>query len=201
MPDLLHGADRQPHRPRHRAARPMGGLARRRSERPRDQLPDDRLGDWRFTGLARLLVQQPVDAGFHEPALPAPHAGFGDPGPAHNLRRAAAFGRSQDDLRPPYMFLGTVVIGNDCMQPFPIPGPSRTSTSARILRCCHRTRSEGILCFDHTALMSAVTSSRQVNSWLCFKRMFQAVLDRAGGAAVVTTVDHPLMRGSEPHDR
>ena len=39
------------------------------------------------------------------------------------------------------------------------------------------------------------------NLWLCFKRAFRAVPGRAGGAAVVTTVDHPLMRGSEPHDR
>jgi hypothetical protein len=59
----------------------------------------------------------------------------------------------------------------------------------------------GIACSDHTTLMSAITSSRQVNSWLSFKRWFQAVAGRAGGAAVKTTVDHPLMRGSEPHDR
>jgi hypothetical protein len=37
-------------------------------------------------------------------------------------------------------------------------------------------------------LMSAFTSSRQANSWLSFKRVFRAVLGRAGGAAVVTTV-------------
>jgi hypothetical protein len=29
----------------------------------------------------------------------------------------------------------------------------------------------------------------------------QAVPDKAGGAAVMTTVDHTLMRGSKPHDR
>jgi hypothetical protein len=49
--------------------------------------------------------------------------------------------------------------------------------------------------------MSAFSSSRQANSWLFFKRAFLVVLGRAGGAAVVATVDHPLMRGSEPHDR
>jgi hypothetical protein len=52
-----------------------------------------------------------------------------------------------------------------------------------------------------STLMSAVTSSRQVNSWLYFKHWFQALPGRAGGAVVVTTVDHTLMRGSEPHDR
>src|SRR5690349_15896784 len=47
--------------------------------------------------------------------------------------------------------------------------------------------------------MSAVTSSRQVNSWLYFKHWFQALPGRAGGAVVMTTVDYTLMRGSEPH--
>ena len=51
-----------------------------------------------------------------------------------------------------------------------------------------------------TTLMSAFTSSRPMNSWLYFKRVFQAVPGRAGGAVVMTTVDHPLMRGLEPHD-
>ena len=50
-------------------------------------------------------------------------------------------------------------------------------------------------------LMSAFPSRRQTNSWLSLKQLFWAVLGRAGGAAVVTTVDQTLMRGSEPHDR
>jgi len=74
----------------------------------------------RFAGLARLVVQQPIDPGFHEAALPTPHAGFRDPGPAHNLCRAAAFGRSEDDLRPPDMLLGAVAIGYDRRQPLSI---------------------------------------------------------------------------------
>ena len=53
----------------------------------------------------------------------------------------------------------------------------------------------------YTIVNLAFTSSRQVNSWLSFKRLFQAVPGRAGGAVVMTTVDHPLMRGSKPHDR
>jgi len=36
---------------------------------------------------------------------------------------------------------------------------------------------------------------------LSFKRLFQALPGKAGGTAVMTTVDHTLMRGSEPHDR
>ena len=52
-----------------------------------------------------------------------------------------------------------------------------------------------------TTLMSAFPSSRQVNLWLSFKRWFRAMPGRAGGTVVETTVDHTLMRGSEPHDR
>jgi pyruvate/2-oxoglutarate dehydrogenase complex dihydrolipoamide dehydrogenase (E3) component len=52
-----------------------------------------------------------------------------------------------------------------------------------------------------SALMSAFTRRRQVNWWLASKRWFWALPGRAGGAVVETTVDHTLMRGSEPHDR
>ena len=51
------------------------------------------------------------------------------------------------------------------------------------------------------SLMSAFPSSRRVNLWLPWKRLVQALPGRAGGAVVETTVDHTLMRGSEPHDR
>jgi hypothetical protein len=50
-------------------------------------------------------------------------------------------------------------------------------------------------------LMSAFTSSGQVNSWLSFKHLLQALQGKAGGTTVMTTVDHTLMRGLEPHDR
>ena len=59
----------------------------------------------------------------------------------------------------------------------------------------------GIKRWRQTTLMSAFPSSRRVNLWLSFKRLFQALPGKAGGTAVMTTVDHTLMRGSEPHDR
>jgi hypothetical protein len=52
-----------------------------------------------------------------------------------------------------------------------------------------------------TTFMSAFPSSRRVNSWLHWKHWLQALPGRAGGAVVMTTVDHTLMRGSKPHDR
>ena len=55
-----------------------------------DQTGDNRAHHRRCAGLARLVVQQP--------SIPASikrrcqrHAGFGDAGPAHDLRRAAWF--------------------------------------------------------------------------------------------------------------
>jgi len=52
-----------------------------------------------------------------------------------------------------------------------------------------------------STLMSAFASSRQVNSWLSFKHLLQALSGKAGSTTVITTVDHTLMRGLEPHDR
>jgi hypothetical protein len=59
----------------------------------------------------------------------------------------------------------------------------------------------GFIHWHRTTLMSAFSRCRQVNLWLCFKRSFWAIAGRAGDTAVETTVDHTLMRGSEPHDR
>jgi DDE superfamily endonuclease len=47
----------------------------------------------------------------------------------------------------------------------------------------------------------AFPSSRRVNLWLPWKQLVQALPGKAGGTAVMTTVDHTLMRGSKPHDR
>jgi hypothetical protein len=52
-----------------------------------------------------------------------------------------------------------------------------------------------------TPLVSAFPSSRRVNLWIHWKRLLQALAGKAGGTAVMTTVDHTLMRGSIPHDR
>ena len=40
--------------------------------------------------------------------------------------------------------------------------------------------------------MSAFPSSRRVNLWLHWKRLLQALAGKAGGTAVMTTVDHTL---------
>jgi len=80
------------------------------------------------------------------------------------------------------------------------PGPSRTVMPFLIQPDLHTREPAGIVRQRRSTLMSAIPSSRQVNSWLSFKH-FQAMPDKAGGAVVETTVDHTLMRGLEPHDR
>jgi len=55
--------------------------------------------------------------------------------------------------------------------------------------------------FDSEHSHVRLFQGRRVNSWLHRKQSLQAVPDKAGGAAAMTTVDHTLMRGSRPHDR
>src|SRR6516162_11401471 len=74
--------------------------------------------------------------------------------------------------------------------------PSAFEDFREVWPCCEDTKRQ--IC---TTLMSAFASSRQVNSWLSFKHLLQALQGKAGGTTVMTTVDHTLMRGSEPHDR
>jgi hypothetical protein len=77
------------------------------------------------------------------------------------------------------------------------PKPPPTADPNRIIEKVNR----GIKQCRQTTLMSAFPSSRRVNLWLPWKQWFQSLPVKAGGAAVVTTVDPTLMRGSKPHDR
>jgi hypothetical protein len=98
------------------------------------------------------------------------------------------------------------------LTPRPNMKPERTSKISMVNGSTFRTlktilRNGGYATFytarrsGQTTLMSAFPSSRRVNSWLHWKQLLQALPDKAGGTAVMTTVDHTLMRGSKPHDR
>ena len=115
-PDPLHRADCRAGDLGHGPAGPGRRLARRLAKRPFDQPRRNR--DRRPAGLSRLVAQQAVDARLDE--APAPDAGFGHAGPAHDLHRAAAFGRGEDDPCPPDMLVGTVAIAQNRFQPLPI---------------------------------------------------------------------------------
>ncbi len=158
----------------------------------------------RDTRGPRLVPQQTLDPRPHEPLLPAPHRNFACAGLAHDLVRAQAIHRQQHDPRSPDVLLRAVSIGDDRLQARPI-GRAHLDCDplahAHPLSAAGAYTNSGFFCSVYTTLISAFPSSRRVNSWLSLKRLLWAVLGRARGAAVVTTVDRTLMRGLGPHDR
>ena len=92
-PDALHGADAHACRSAHRRTGPVGRFARRGLHGQRDNALGDRrieLGDARGS---RLVAQKPVHAFGGEPFLPAPDAGLGFAGLAHDRIRPDALRR------------------------------------------------------------------------------------------------------------
>src|SRR5512132_3585312 len=102
-----------------------------------------RARDRRLAGLASLVAQQAVDARLHEAPLPAPDRGLGHAGAAHDLRRAAAFGRGQDDPCPPDMLLGAIPIGQNSFQPLPVTRPEPDFDIASHVRSIQQTPDQG----------------------------------------------------------
>jgi len=60
----------------------------------------------------RLVAQQAVKTPFHEALLPAPDAGLGLAGLAHDRVGAHAIGRKHDNLGAPNVLLGRVAVRN-----------------------------------------------------------------------------------------
>ena len=96
------------------------------------------------------FAQPPINRCFHEAALPAPHAGLGQAGPAHHFGCAAALGRGQDDPRSPRKLLGAVAIAGDCLQPLPIARPEPDLDTASHFHIVARKRPKGIFCIVQT---------------------------------------------------
>ncbi len=122
---------------------------------------------------------------------------------AHDLVGAQPGRRQQHDPRAAHLLLPAAAVGDDRLQSPPV-GRTR-------LDCDTLAHAAPLPGSDHTPFRTLLSglyhshvrfpSSRQPNWWLSFARLFWTVLGRAGGAAVKATVDHTLMRGSEPHDR
>ncbi len=66
--------------------------------------------------LALDAVEEADDTLVHEPLLPAPHAGLGLAGLAHDRRSAEPLVGLQDDPRPPDMFLRALRVRDDRLQ-------------------------------------------------------------------------------------
>jgi len=119
-PDALHGTDADAGRLGHRRARPMRCFARRFLHGQRkDALGDGGIepGDARGP---RLITQKAVDAFGGEPLLPAPDAGLGLAGLAHDRVRAHALRAEQHDPPPPNVLLRRVAVADQIAEPIQV---------------------------------------------------------------------------------
>ena len=110
---------------------------------------DDALGD-RGVELgnargARLVAQQPVDAFGGETLLPAPDAGLGLAGLAHDRVRAEASGAEQHDLRPPDVLLGRVAVLDQGAEPIDVGGRDGNGNAGSHAADSHAASPPGIL--------------------------------------------------------
>jgi hypothetical protein len=144
-PDPLHRAQRYAAGRRHRPAGPMGRLAGRIAKRQRDDTLNQLRRQGRQSGLAGPVAHQAGRAFAHEPLLPAPDAGLGHLGPAHDLRRAAARSGRQDDTRPPDVLLRAVAICHDPLQPVAVRSAHLDTDSFAHASACHAFHHKGIL--------------------------------------------------------
>ena len=88
----------------------MGRLDGRVRQRQRHHALGDFGAQGRNARRARFVAEKTIDAFFHEPLLPAPHAGLRFARPAHDLMRSNAVRAQKDDGRPPHMFLGGAAV-------------------------------------------------------------------------------------------
>lgn len=99
-PDALHGAAADASLLGHRRARPMGRFLRRFLQGQSHNPLGDRGIELRNARGPRLVAQKPVHAFGGEPLLPAPDAGLGFAGLAHDRVRADALGGSATRSAP-----------------------------------------------------------------------------------------------------
>jgi len=76
--------------------------------------------DRRFAGLAGLVAQQTLHAGFGEALLPAPHGWPADADVLSDLLRRSPIGGGEHDARPLHVFLPLVAVDYDRFQSFPV---------------------------------------------------------------------------------
>jgi hypothetical protein len=119
-PNALHRAQRQAHRLGHRAAGPMGRLARRLGAGQRHHLGRLVGRDRGLAGLAGVVAQQTLDPGFGEALLPAPRRRPADADALGNPLRRSSIGRGEHNPRPLDMLTPPIAVGHDHLQPFPV---------------------------------------------------------------------------------
>ena len=103
VPKTLDGAKRNTDGLGHRAARPMGGFARRFGAGQRQHFRHDAGRKRRPAGLARLVAQETIDPFLAVSLLPAPNGRTANAGLIGNLQNRQALGRKENDQRPLHM--------------------------------------------------------------------------------------------------
>ncbi len=190
----------------HHRAGPMGGFARRVLLGQRHDTLGHLRPKRRDARRPRLVAQQTLDTVRHEPFLPAPDTGLGLSRPTHDLVRAKTLSSQNDDLGSPSMFLRRVTVLHNRPQLLALRRLHRDRYSRSHPPNSHARPYLGIPIPDSNVrchplscppLQDAGESIRGFPGSFAF-RLCRA---RQGGAVVETTVDHTLMRGSEPHDR
>ena len=109
----MHRADADRAGCGHGGRGPVGGLTGRSGQRQGDDTLGHRRAEGRDARGAGLVPKQPLHARLHETPLPAPHAGLGFAGHAHDPVGADVLRRKQHDLGAPDMLLRAVPIRRD----------------------------------------------------------------------------------------
>src|SRR5450432_2494431 len=143
-PDSLHRADADADSLGHRRRGPVRRLAGWIALGERDDALDQRGRQRRFTGRARLIAQEPVDAFEHEALLPAPHTGFVLACLALDPARPDTGAGQQDDPGPPNMLLRTIAVSHNRLETSTIGGINGESDSCAHPADSHTQRAAGI---------------------------------------------------------
>lgn len=89
-------------------------------------------------------MQQTVDALRHKPFLPAPDRSLADTGRAHDLRRALAIGRGQNNPSSPDVLLRAVAVVDDHQQTLAISRVQMDGDTCAHTRDSHTAKAKGI---------------------------------------------------------
>lgn len=122
LPDRLDGRRRDAHRLGHRPQAPLGRVRRRLPHRLLKHPIDHFHRERRLARRARLVAAQTVDAGLHIARAPAPNGRLADTQPALDLIGADPVAGQQNNPGAPDMLLRRVAVGDQRLQPVPIPG-------------------------------------------------------------------------------
>jgi len=115
--DTLHRTQAHSGSLRQHPAGPVGCFSRRRPQCQLNHPLHSGCRKWLLAGLARLVAREPCNALRHEPRLPSPHHGLRFARSAHDLGGAAAVGRREHDVGPPYVLLRRAAIRDDRLKP------------------------------------------------------------------------------------